>query len=1118
MATFDEFSFIQDEEEARATEEQQQLEQQMSEVVPERVPTSVETASQVSYVDLSDEELQRDKLLSDSSFIADAETFLINRTGATFNSDEEVYDAFMEHMRFHETNEVTAVRDLMYAQEADEPEKERFARLLQTWDRMEGDPMSWQKAGDYIMAGVTAPSTWLGMVTGGAGKLGAISGQQAAKIGVRAITGEALKSAMRGAAVEGGIGLVTGAAQEEARVETGAQDQFTGSRTLGTALGSAIGGALPAAIAGGAQTAMAKRAAGMTEEGAKALAERVAKGQAKTQKVFDSLKDKSIIVKVKEEFLDEELRTAREYLKSVEGPRLRPLDPKKVKKGTQILSEMTQTERTIAKLDDATVDAITAAMIELRKKVKPKEGERITEAVSRAIRDGRIKSEELDRIVGDFGLTREQFSLAYLAELSKAGRTLGKASAMKRGILGGKPGSALEEMKAKERLDKVVEAATDYLNAASTGITKEEAVEIADQARRLQTEKGFFRDLDRFRLSMMTGQLATTVRNVAGGSFRVAVDVFDTGIKNILRGEWVNPLSTANYLIWNQQEAKVIRNLFEKRMPGTADKFFGTFLETATASARLGGDSFLTRTGAKVNMLNQLSDNMYKQAIFAGKLAQKVGKTMKNVDGSPMSIDDIIRTGRFNDIDNKIIKEAMDEALDFVYQRTPQGTDVFSRAGKTLLDAHQKLPFVVSSFIPFPRFVINQLNFVSQHTPMLGMVVARMQGKDIGADVMSKQINGAALMTVAYQLRASQGLDTEWYEIKLDDGKTVDLRPFAGPMNAFLLGADLLFRSQALDWTEESGELKNWAGQAKDMFQALGGPSFRAGTGLYTLDRMIEDFEGEGELGIKASKSAANFVGDMINTFTLPVATVRDLVSLSDEEMRLVPETGYTNFWDILAVRATRSLPEFGFSASEFVSQTMGTGEVELRTERYDMLTGDPLRSIDPFERQIFGVGKTAPKNALQKKLIELQMSPYELYRPSEYPVEDRMLREAAGGEVAKRLNEFVKSDEFNSMGPKMQKVALADRAKEIIGEFRAPVRERIEAEQIERVEPGTSIEADKMRFENLPARVRAMVREAYEDQYNRPMGEDYARALELVTPARERAAGRAKGGLMSRK
>ena len=74
--------------EARLAEEQKRLEQQMDEVVPETAPAPMDTAPQVSYVDLADDELQKDKLLSDRSFIEDAETFLINRTGAFFDSDE----------------------------------------------------------------------------------------------------------------------------------------------------------------------------------------------------------------------------------------------------------------------------------------------------------------------------------------------------------------------------------------------------------------------------------------------------------------------------------------------------------------------------------------------------------------------------------------------------------------------------------------------------------------------------------------------------------------------------------------------------------------------------------------------------------------------------------------------------------------------------------------------------------------------------------------------------------------------------------------------------------------------------------------------------------------------
>src|SRR6056300_681907 len=132
------------------------------------------------YTDYFDEDLNKDTLVNDIDFVNDASEFLASRTGDVYETDEEVYDAFMEHMRFHETNEVTAVRDLMYAQEADDEQKQQFGRLLETWDRMEGDPMSWQTAGDYLEAGITAPSTWIGLVTGGAGKAASMAGLQAA--------------------------------------------------------------------------------------------------------------------------------------------------------------------------------------------------------------------------------------------------------------------------------------------------------------------------------------------------------------------------------------------------------------------------------------------------------------------------------------------------------------------------------------------------------------------------------------------------------------------------------------------------------------------------------------------------------------------------------------------------------------------------------------------------------------------------------------------------------------------------------------------------------------------------------------------------------------------------
>lgn len=1083
---------------------------------------------ETDYSQLPEDQLSRESLLKNREFLSDALSFLEKRTGTKeFESDEEVLDKFMEHMRFHETNEVTAVRDLMYAQEADEESKKQFGNLLRTWDRMEGDPMSFNKAFDYVEAGFTSPSTWLGLVTGGAGKLASAGSTQAAKLGTRALVGSALK----GMAVEGAIGLGTGAAQEEARVETGAQEEFTGGRTIATGVGQALAGALPATISGFQQGKAAERAMGLREAGETAMREAAEKGRKNAQAVIASVKNKDRVLQAKEQILTDEVKKAREFLDSTTGEVKKALDPEKVRQGTEILSQLSGTERTIAALDDETLDNLTAAAIKIGDELKAEPGERITSVVSRALEDGKLDIPKLDEILSDFNLNRDQFSYMYMADLSRAGRTLARASKIARETgmsTAQKAQRDTEKAMAEKRLDTLAKAFSDYMNQGGSGLTKQEAMQIAQDAAADTKVYNAVQDLDRFRLAMMTGQLATTVRNVAGGSFRVAVDAMNTMSRNTLhaiagiaegksaRELMENPASVANYLLFNQAEAKVVREMFQKNMPNEAGKFFATFFDNASASARLGGDTFLTRLGAKVNTLNRMSDNMYKQAIFAGRLDQLVRRDMNT------TLSDLIAEGKFQTVSKDMIKDAIEESLDFVYQKTPTGSDVFSEGGRLLIDAHRKLPFVVSSFVPFPRFVINQFNFVAQHMPAIGLIAAKGLKKEaFTPDMLAKQVTGSAMLSMAYNLRQSQGPETEWYEYKTEDGKTIDMRPIAGPFNAFLLGADAIYR------VKNGMEVKSGGGITKDMFQALGGPSFRAGTGLTALDRMVENLSGSGELGIKEQKAVATWVGDIVNTFTLPAATIRDLVSLTDEEARLVPETGYVDAFDIFAARATRSLPELssipvigdyfeGVSSAEFISDTLGTGAVKLGTERADMITGEPLRSVDPLERQIFGTGKRAPKNELQKALTRLQMSPYDLYRPAEYPYEDRLLREAAGKRVAERLNSFVQSEEFLNMEPKLQKLAIAERAKEEINTVRKAVQERITTEQAAAAEKGESTEKDKFDFESLPKIRRDAAREAYRRQYDRDMGTDYRGALELLKPVEQRAKGFADGGAVT--
>ena len=79
------------------------------------------------------ENINEETLVNDEQFITDATSFLMKREGKDLQdlaTNKDVYDAFMEHFRYQNVNEVTATRDLLYAQDADTESKNEFHRLI----------------------------------------------------------------------------------------------------------------------------------------------------------------------------------------------------------------------------------------------------------------------------------------------------------------------------------------------------------------------------------------------------------------------------------------------------------------------------------------------------------------------------------------------------------------------------------------------------------------------------------------------------------------------------------------------------------------------------------------------------------------------------------------------------------------------------------------------------------------------------------------------------------------------------------------------------------------------------------------------------------------------------
>ena len=78
------------------------------------------------YHEYNDEYLNRETLTSNEDFINDASFFLIDRANykpKDLDTTDKVYDAYLEHFRRQNVNEITAIKDLTYAQRADDETK-----------------------------------------------------------------------------------------------------------------------------------------------------------------------------------------------------------------------------------------------------------------------------------------------------------------------------------------------------------------------------------------------------------------------------------------------------------------------------------------------------------------------------------------------------------------------------------------------------------------------------------------------------------------------------------------------------------------------------------------------------------------------------------------------------------------------------------------------------------------------------------------------------------------------------------------------------------------------------------------------------------------------------------
>ena len=949
---------------------------------------------------------------------------------------------FIEHMRYQSSNEVTAIKDLNYAINKDvhRKGKESFGNLIQAWDNSDRAGTGYlDGASDFLWATASAPSTYVGLGSLGLGKLGAKAAAKGTQMLVRSSlkkaivqptlkkavkpiskTMGALKGAGTGFAAEAAIGGVTAYGGEETREELiEGYDYTTGDLALqagvqglfGSVLGG-VGGAL-SANKGLNKLELAQKMSTATEQSRKEAAELALK-------TIDGANAEQISFATGRVVDLEATLAARGG--DAKSRILEPLDSKKVEMGETILKGITDIDNKGGNLSSGlsmdTIRSITAATIDIADELNIKSNERITSAVARRLDDEAIDSslviDNLEKIRNKYGLTRQQMSYVYLADVSRAGKILAEQSRIAKATK--KAGSTLRSLD-EEAAAKAAGVEVDINKLAAHGLSSFDDQAVAEMSSAVVRNSSkrtagtkfynFLQDVDQMRIAFMTSQFTTTARNITSTVLLAGVDMSDELFRGMIRGVQGKPnnvlrrmSATVRGMSWDNATAEVFRESCLEQMP---EEYTKTFYNTLRMEVGTQSTSRMAKTGRLVNLVNTTFDTAFKEGAMFGSLDKQLADLGDETVG--LTVKDFLeKGGRLDDLPDGFMAKSIDDANRFTMQRTYEGDkSPFGKAARGLSSLNQKYPFIISAVvgIPFPRYVANHIEMIADYTPILGAVVPALKkaGVNIGGDAfksnedrMVRQLTGTSLIALGYLLASNKEGEVDYGSIETAVGSDADLAPSAGFLIAPMFLGDLMYRNNNGLALPETGKLLRETGA---VFGGLGDLGVDA-----SLGKEIYKSAQDGEFTVNLQK----LLGNVAATFTYPGTLARDIAGQFSYEAAGTPYVrdiegigpfenrgagdatkgedlpksmkGERGSFQVLAGQATRFLAD-----TDTVQYTQSfTRNPNNDISYYSPFNSAPIGKMNPLLKQFTGFQQNPPMTGLQREMNKLYVEEYEMY------------------------------------------------------------------------------------------------------------------------------------------
>jgi len=893
------------------------------------------------------------------------------------DSDEQYANYGLRYMGWFNYNLPKMSLEATQLTQATDEQKNAFVNLMDMYDQKQSSLAGFGRA----VAGLASdPTTYIGIGTFGAGTAGAQAVKQGIKAGVKEATKAGIKQGAKVGAIEGAIYTATDdALRQSARITAGQQESFD---PLQSAKAAAFGGTIGAGL-GGSLGGYATNVAAKAEKAAQqdTFIKQTQKEIAEEQEQAESIYDWADTITGQEIPRTQYSREAAEKARNELGESTPDtqidldlgLNQKLIDVGIEILDKLKIPRNPSIQISDQLFDVINL-MPEI-----PEYQQIVIDVLKRNNLEDPTQLADLFKIgVSDAGKR--------LNRLSIASKQLGKVA----DILSG--------------------------NAPKETWTQ-----------------GIFRKfgegiyaLDNIRRGLLVSQIATSARNFTAQIGRVGMHTMTNAIDDALNATF-NPIRrlfgkeevpfdhTKTFrlltnLTSNKKDAKDITDFVINHFANEKNRLFTNYasdVADATGSKAFKGAQKMVDA---LNVFNRMQEYFYRRGMFAASLEESLKK-------KGVSLKDAIARNDLSKITQEDVATAVDDALKFTYAKTPE-----KGLGALFVKATNSIPFITTGLIPFGRFMANAVEYQFRHSP-LGFT-SLLKPKEISAiakgdtEKLSQAILGSAILMGAIEAKRRGFGGEKWYELKTEDGKRIDARPYF-PLTPYLLVADLIVRT-------EDGRIPP---DAKDILQGLTGAQFRAGAGLALVDDFVNDLSGldsEEKIGRKFTR----FISDVLGGYLTPFRMFGDFLNQQQTFRTPLPET--TKIEDIPAnvlEQFKTSIPGLRETMPEVESPTRAAAPGRVKKVRIPFTDFEVPGAL---ARQLTGITVGEEKNPAEIELDRLGFKRIDILPYTGDRIVDQANARYLGPLVEKVVSALVDSEGYQKLNNPAKELVMREVLKDL--------------------------------------------------------------------------------------